>query len=74
VEPGPGGGGEQFHLGVGEDPVMAERAAELAGRHDGHALGVQAAALDVGAVDAPQREGVGAQQPADRLGFPADRR
>jgi hypothetical protein len=54
VEPGPGGGGEQLHLGVGKDPVIAERAAEQAGRHDGHALGMQATAMDVDAVAAPQ--------------------
>jgi len=42
MEPGPGGGGDQLHLGVGQDPVTAERAAEQAGRHDGHALGMQA--------------------------------
>jgi hypothetical protein len=47
VEPGLGGGGDQLHLGVGKDPVIAERAAEQAGRHDGHALGVQVVAMDV---------------------------
>ena len=31
MEPGPGGGGDQLHLGVGQDPVTAERAAEQAG-------------------------------------------
>jgi len=56
-----------------KDPVIAERAAEQAGRHDGHALGVQAAAMDAGAV-MQARGGVGVQQVADRLGFPADRR
>jgi hypothetical protein len=59
VEPGPDGGGDQPHLGVGQDPVTAERAAEQTGRHDGHALGVQAAAMDVGAVDAHQGVGWG---------------
>jgi hypothetical protein len=41
---------------------MAERAAEQLSGHDGHALGVRAAAVDVGAVDAHQGGGVGAQQ------------
>jgi hypothetical protein len=54
MEPGPGGGGEQLHVGVGKDPVITERAAEQAGRHDGHALGMQATAMDVGTVDAHQ--------------------
>jgi hypothetical protein len=39
VEPGPGSGGGQLHVGVGKDPVIAKPAAEQAGRHDGHALG-----------------------------------
>ena len=39
VEPGPGGG-EQLHVGVGKEPVTAKPAAEQAGRHDGHALGI----------------------------------
>jgi hypothetical protein len=73
VEPGPGGGGEQPHLGVGQDPVTAERAAEQAGRHDGHALGVQAAAMDVGAMHAQQPDRPGAKDAADDLSFPADR-
>ena len=72
MEPGPGGGGEQRHLGVEKDPVTAERAAELAGGHDGHALGVQAAAMDLGAVHAHQGVDPGAQQPSQRLGLPAD--
>ena len=71
VEPGPGGG-EQLHVGVGKEPVTAKPAAEQAGRHDGHALGMQATAMDVGTVDAHQAW-CGAQQAADRLGFPADR-
>jgi hypothetical protein len=53
-------------------PGHSERAAEQAGRDDGHALGVQAAALDVGAVDAHRRGGTGAEQLADQLCLPAD--
>ena len=53
MEPGPGGG-EQLHVGVGKEPVTAKPAAEQAGRHDGHALGIQATAMDVGTVDAHQ--------------------
>lgn len=68
MEPGPGGG-EQLHVGVGKEPVTAKPAAEQAGRHDGHALGMQATAMDVGTVDAHQGV-VCAQQAADRLGFP----
>jgi hypothetical protein len=34
---------------------------------------MQATAMDVGTMDAHQGGGVGAQQAADRLGFPADR-
>jgi hypothetical protein len=41
------------------------------GRHDCHALGVQAAALDVGAVDAQQGGRTGTKHTADRLGLPA---
>lgn len=52
---------------------MAERVAEPCGGHDRYALGVHAAALDVGAVNAQQRGGAGAQQAADRLRLPADR-
>ena len=55
MEPGPGGGGEQLHLGIGQDPVITERAAEQAGRHDPYALGVQAAAMDMGAMHTQQR-------------------
>jgi hypothetical protein len=66
-EPAPGGGGEQRHVGVRQDPVIAERAAEQVGGHDRHALGVHA--LVVGAVDAQQRARAGAEQPTDGLGF-----
>jgi len=59
-------------MGVRQHPVVAERAAEQVGGDDRHALGVQAAAVDVGAVDAQQRGGAGTEQPAERLGFPAD--
>jgi hypothetical protein len=52
---GPGGGGEQLDVGVQRHPVIAERNAEQVGGHDRHALDVQAATVDVGAVDAPQR-------------------
>jgi hypothetical protein len=51
-------------------PVIAKRAAEQMGGHDRYALGVSAAAVDVGAVDAQQRGRTGAEQPAERLGFP----
>jgi hypothetical protein len=54
VEPDPSGGGGQLHLDVGQDPVIAKPAAEQAGGHDGHALGVQATAMDVGAMDADE--------------------
>ena len=55
AEAGPDGGGQQVDVGVRQHPVIAQRAAEQVGGHDRHALGVQAAALDVGAVDAQQR-------------------
>jgi hypothetical protein len=73
AEAGPGGGGEQLHVGVGKDPVIAECAVEQVGGDDRHALGVQAATLDVGAVDAQQGVDAGAEQPANRLRLPADR-
>jgi len=38
---GPGGGGQQRHLGVRQHPLKAERAAEQVGRHDRHTLGWQ---------------------------------
>ena len=73
MEPGPGGGREQLHLGVARDPVIAERAAEQVGKDDGHAPGVQAAAPDVAAVDAHRRGGTGAERLADQLCLPAGR-
>jgi hypothetical protein len=53
---------------------MAERGAEPVGGDDGHAVGVQTGLLDVGAVDAEQGGGGDAEQAAEGLGFPADRR
>jgi hypothetical protein len=43
------------------------------GGHDRHTLGVHAATVDMGAVDTQQRINARAQQPAERLGLPADR-
>jgi hypothetical protein len=66
------GGGEQLHVGVRQHSVIAERAAEQVSGHDRHALGVQAAALHVGAEDPQQRRGPGAQHAADHLRLPAN--
>ena len=52
AEAGPGGGGQQLDVAVRQHLVMAEGVAEPAGGHNRQALGVQAATLDVGAVDA----------------------
>jgi hypothetical protein len=70
-QPHSGGGGQRLNVAVRQHPVIAKRVAEQMGGHDRHALGVQAAALDVGVVDAQQRGRAGAEQVADRLGFPA---
>jgi hypothetical protein len=43
------------------------------GGHDRHALHVQAAAVDMGAVHAHHRGSAGAEQPADDPCLPADR-
>ena len=69
----PGSGGEQVDVGVRQHPVIAKRAAEQVGGHDRHALHVQAAAVDMGAVHAHHRGSAGAEQPADDPCLPADR-
>ena len=73
MQPGPGGGGQQLDVGVRQDLVVAERGWVPVGRDDRHTLGAQAAALDVGAVDAQQGGGGDAEQTAEGLGLPADR-
>ena len=73
VKQRPRGSGEQLHVGVRQHPLIAERAAEQVRGHDRHALHVQAAAVDMGAVHAHHRGSAGAEQPADDRCLPADR-
>jgi hypothetical protein len=60
-QPHADGAGQQFHVGVRQHPVIAKHTAEQVGGHDRYALSVQAAAVDVGAVNAQQRGRTGAE-------------
>jgi hypothetical protein len=68
-------GGVASHPTSASDSIRSKPSAlrEQVGGDDRHALGVQAAVVDVGAVNAQQGVDAGAEQPAHCLGFPADR-
>src|SRR5215208_8448854 len=65
AQPHPGGSGVPLDVGVREHLVVAEGAADQGGGDDRHALGAQPTALDVGTMDADERDDRDTQEAAE---------